>query len=482
VPDAIVVGSGPNGLAAAVVLARAGLDVEVYEKNSTIGGAARTAEFTEPGFRHDFGSAVHPMALASPFFRAFELERRVEFVVPDISYAHPLSDGRVGVAYRNLEHTASELGPDGRTWRAMFGGLVRGIDAVMGVASIGGLATAAHPVGAGLLGLRMPAVLSALRLAGFRDQVAPAMLAGVLAHGLAPLTSIPAAGAGLVLGALAHVGGWPIPVGGSQSITDALASDVLAYGGRIYTDAAVSKLAELPTARAIVMDVTARDAARIAGDVLPAAYSARLRSFRYGAGVFKVDFALSDPIPWRSGALRAAGTIHLGGGYPSLRAAESVVARGRPAQTPYILLSQPTLFDPSRAPTERHVAWAYSHVPNGSTGDHLPEIVDAIEALAPGFRDTVIAARSWSPAELEASDSNLVGGDIASGAMTLRQFIARPAISLAPWRLPAPGLYLCSSATPPGPGVHAMSGAHAARLALRDLFGVNRLPVLGYEA
>ncbi|WP_261167313.1 NAD(P)/FAD-dependent oxidoreductase [Microbacterium sp. Marseille-Q6965] len=475
-PDAIVVGAGPNGLAAAVILARAGLAVEVHERAEAVGGAVRTRE--ADGFRYDVGAAVHPMALGSPFFRSFGLADRIDFAVPEISYAHPLPDGRTGVAFRSLDATAGALGGDGGAWRRALGPLVKRIDAVSDASggvllprpgALGGFATIALAAAPHVLGLT-----GAL----FRDDVAPALLAGAFAHGFARIPRVPSVGAGLVLAAHAHARGWPIPRGGSQAIADALAADLVAHGGVIRTGSPVDDVRALPPARAILLDLVPRDVLRVAGARLPERYARTLRRWRHGPAAFKVDYALSRPIPWRDDAARRAGTVHLGGTLGDIRRAEAAVVSGRMPERPFILLAQPSLFDPGRAPVGRHTAWAYAHVPHGWKGDATPVIDAAIEEHAPGFRDTVLARISTGPAALEAMDHNLVGGDISGGAMTTFQTLARPVAGYAPWRSPVPGLYLCSSSTAPGGGVHGMGGWNAARLALRDVFGLE-MPELG---
>ncbi|GAA1996898.1 NAD(P)/FAD-dependent oxidoreductase [Nakamurella flavida] len=468
-PDVCVVGSGPNGLAAAVTMARAGLSVQVFEANDTLGGGARTAEITVPGYHHDLCSAVHPMALASPFFKAFQLADRVDFVTPDVSYAHAFSPGRAGVAYRDLERTAVELGADGKGWRDLFAPLVRNIDGIVDFATDQLLRIPRHPVAAALMGLRTLEQGSPLWNARFVGQVAPAMLTGVNTHSLGIMPSLSTAGAGLLLATLAHSHGWPVPIGGSQAIANALADDLRAHGGEIHTGVRVDDLGELPPSRVTLLDTSARALLLLAGDRLPDRYRAAVGRFRYGDGAAKVDFALSEPVPWTAKALRDAPTIHLGGSRRALAASEADVARGRYPAEPYLLMSQPSLLDPTRAPAGGHVLWAYTHVPRGSRRDMLTEITDRIETFAPGFRDVVVGSASSSAAGLEAHNANYIGGDFSAGAVTAFQLVKRPVISAHPWRTPLPGVYLCSSSTPPGPGVNGMAGWHAARLALKDL-------------
>ncbi len=476
--DAVVVGSGPNGLAAAVVLARAGLRVRLFEGETTIGGGARTAELTLPGFLHDVCSAVHPMALASPFFRAFALDRRIELRVPDISYAHPLDDGSAGVAYRDLERTAESLGRDGAAWRRLLGPLAEHSAALAQLSGTSLVRVPRHPLLLGALGRR------ALEQGGpawnlrFRGEAAPAMLAGVFAHANRALPDVAAAAAGLVLAAHAHAGGWPVAVGGSQSIVDALAADFVAHGGEIVTSARIRSLAELPAARAVLFGGTPRALLALAGDALPRRYARGLARFRYGNAVAKVDYALDGPVPWRNPELAAAGTVHLGGTRAQIAESERAVAGGRLPAAPYVLASQPSVLDGSRAPAGGHVLWAYSHVPAGSPADREAAMTAQLERFAPGFRDRILATSSSTAIEVEAHNPNYLGGDIAAGEVSLTQLVARPTL-LDPWSTPLPGLYLCSASSAPGPGVHGMGGLGAARRALEREFGVRELPELG---
>lgn len=477
--DAIVVGAGPNGMAAAVVLARAGLSVRVYERSSRIGGGARTEELTLPGFRHDVCSAVHPLALASGFFRLFELRKRIELVVPEISYAQPLDGGRAGIAWRDLDRTADGLGRDGRAWKGLFAPLVRHANDVAQFAGSQVLQLPRHPLTVARLGLRILEQGSRAWDLRFRGDIAPALLTGVNAHAVRPMPSLATAAAGLVLATAAHAQGWPIPVGGSQSIIDAMAADFEQNGGEIVTNTEISSLSELPRARAILFDLTPRALARIAADRLPAQYLRALNRYRYGNAVAKTDFALSAPVPWTNPELAAAGTLHVGGSRAEMAVAEADVAAGRHPDDPYVLVSQPTLFDASRAPADQHVLWAYTHVPRGSAADRTEAITAKIERYAPGFRDTILASASRSAVEIERHNPNYIGGDIAGGDVSLAQLIARPVLSTTPWRTPARGVYLCSASTPPGPGVHGLAGYYAAMSALGAEFGITGTPYLG---
>ncbi|MBC7402932.1 phytoene desaturase family protein [Glaciihabitans sp. GrIS 2.15] len=479
--DAIVVGAGPNGLAAAVVLARAGLSVRVYERENAIGGGARTEELTLPGFLHDLCSAVHPQALSSGFFRAFELEKRVSFIVPEISYAHPLDDGRSGIAWRDLDRTVDGLGVDGAAWKRLLGPLVRHADQVAQFAGSQVLQLPRHPITLARLGVRILEQGSRGWNLRFHDDLAPAMLTGVNVHAIRPVPSLSTAAAGLVLATTGHARGWPIPIGGSRSITDAMADDLLSHGGEIVTGTEITSIAELPPARVILFDVTPRALSRIAGDRLPDRYRRSLDRFRYGNAVAKVDFALSGPVPWTDDRLAAAATLHVGGTRQEMETSEADVAAGRHPQDPYVLVSQPTPFDPSRAPEGKHVLWAYTHVPRGSVEDRTEAITAKIERYAPGFRDTILASVSRSAVDVERHNPNYIGGDIAAGDVTVTQLLARPVLSATPWRTAARGLYLCSSSTPPGPAVHGLAGYYAAMTALRDEFGVTRRPFLGLQ-
>ncbi|WP_371500631.1 NAD(P)/FAD-dependent oxidoreductase [Kitasatospora sp. NBC_00374] len=475
--DAVVVGSGPNGLAAALVLAGAGLRVEVHEAADTVGGGARTAEPTLPGFRHDVCSVAHPMALASPFFRAFGLAGRVDLLQPEIAYAQPLDGAPAGLAWRDLERTVAGLGRDGAAWRAVFGPLVEHWQGLVGTVLSDQRRPPADPLTALRLVLRTVEFGTPAWTARFREPTARALLAGVAAHALRPPRELAPAGAALLLGTLAHAVGWPVPRGGSQAITDAMADELSRLGGRIVTGHPVTSLADLPLARAALLDTSPTGLLRIAGRCLPDRYTRRIRAYRYGAGACKVDFALGGPVPWRDPDCALAGTLHLSGTQAQTLAAERQVAAGRHTERPYVLAVQPGVVDPTRAPRGQHTLYTYAHVPHGSTVDAAEAVTAQVERFAPGFRDLVLARTTRTAADLAAYNANYVGGDIGAGAMSLRQTLLRPVPALDPYATPMPGLYLCSAATPPGPGVHGMSGLHAAGRALRQVFGVRTDPL-----
>ncbi|MFE7845187.1 phytoene desaturase family protein [Microbacterium sp. NPDC057407] len=476
--DAVVVGAGPNGLAAAVTLARAGLKVRVYERADQAGGGAATRELTLPGFRHDVCSAVHPLAFESRFFREFGLRDRVDFVIPDLSFAQPLDGGRAGLAYLDLDRTAEALGRDGEAYARLMAPLVRRSTEVAEFTGSSLLRIPADPATAVSFGLRALEQGSPAWNLRFREDVAPALLTGVAAHTILAQPSVAAAGAGLALGAYAHARGWPIPVGGSQAIVDAMIDDLRAHGGDVVLGHPVSTLHELPRTPVTVLDVTPRALAEMGGDLVPAGYRRALEKFRYGGGVAKIDFALSEPVPWANPEVRRAGTVHVGGTRAEVMDAENDVNRGQLPDRPYVLVSQPTIFDATRAPEGQHTLWTYTHVPAGSADDRAEAVIAQIERFAPGFRDTILAVNSRSAVEVERHNPNYPGGDIAAGAPTLWQMVRRPVLSTDPWRTPIPGVYLASASVPPGPGVHGLAGWFAARSALRHEYGTRALPDL----
>jgi len=476
--DAVVVGSGPNGLAAAATLARAGLMVTVLEAQPTIGGGARTLDLgLADGIRHDLCSAVHPMSWASPFFNWFDLAGAgVEWLTPEISYAQPFVDRPAAIAYHSMEDTVERLGRDGPAWRALLGPIA---DRPYAAAEVGlGDHRSLPPLGALPTGARMIMATAeqGTRAWGvrFRDQEAPALLSGVAMHAVSELPSLVSAGTGILLGALGHSGrGWPILRGGSGAIPEALAGDLRAGGGEIVTDHPVRSTADLPPARAYLFDTTPHTALEVVGDRISPSLRRALTRFRHGDGVAKIDFVLSGPVPWNDPEVARSGTVHLGGSREEMAHAEAEVAAGRHPEHPLCLISDPAVVDPGREVNGLRPLWAYTHVPAGSTLDLTAAVSAEIERYAPGFNDLVVASRCIPAARMIEHNQNYVGGDFTAGAMTAWQMIARPTLRLDPYQL-ATGIYLCSSSTAPGPGVHGMCGWHAARRVLRDVFG--RLP------
>lgn len=476
--DAVIVGSGPNGLAAAIRLAQEDLSVLVLEANDTLGGGVRSAELTLPGFVHDVCSAIHPLGLGSPFFRQLPLEKYgLRWIQPELSLAHPLGEERAAVLQRSVSGTAAGLGRDGEAYQRLMSPLVANWEAMAAELLQSPLHLPRHPLQFGRFGRRGLRSAAGLARSWFAEEPARALFGGLAAHSFLPLERMPSAAFGLVLGLLGHAVGWPLPRGGAGQIAQALAAHLRALGGEIATHSRVEKLEQVPPARAVLLDVTPRQLLRLAGQALPVSYRRRLEGYRYGPGVFKLDYALARPIPWQAAACARAGTVHLGGSLAEVAAGERAVAEGKVPERPFVLLAQPSLFDPTRAPAGRHTAWAYCHVPNGSDLDITERIENQIERFAPGFRDCILARRAMNCGELERRNANLVGGDINGGAADLWQLAARPVLSPTPWRTPVPGLYLCSAATPPGGGVHGMCGWHAAEAALRDCFPGKRSAV-----
>lgn len=499
--DAVVVGSGPNGLAAAVTLARAGLGVRVLEAQPTIGGGARTVAIPElaDGMLFDLCSAVHPMAWASPFFRSFDLSARgVELVAPEVAYAHPLDGDRAGIAFRDLARTADRLGPDGDAWSDLLGPLAAGWRQVTALAlgdkrTVRGMAEGVPGLDGHTLPVRALASMvrpglrfgTALLEQGgprwdrrfFTDE-AKALLTGVAAHNITPLPSFGGAGTALLLAALAHAdGGWAIPVGGSQAIVNAMVRDLEAHGGTVETGRRVESWSDLPPARAVFFDSTPSTLLRIAGDRIRPGRRAALRRFRHGNAAAKVDFVLDGPVPWRVPDVGRASTVHVGGTRAELVAAEDSVAHGLHADHPVVLVSDPSVADPSRPRGPVRPLWTYAHVPAGSPQDVTEAVTRQIERFAPGFRDVVVGSRCIPAAQMERHNQNYPGGDISAGAATMWQMVARPTLAPDPYQV-SEGLYLCSASTPPGPGVHGMGGWHAARRALLRDFDVRSVPDL----
>lgn len=462
---ACVIGSGPNGLAAAIVLAQSGWDVQVFEAQPIAGGGARTLELTVPGFLHDVGSAVHPLGVGSPFFSSLPLsEYGLEWIHSPAPLAHPLDDGTAVVLERNLEDARRSLGMDGDSWFDLVQPFVEHWDEFAPEVLRPQPSIPKHPWLMARFG--MSALLSAETIARrFQCERTRALFAGLAAHSFLALDEALSGAFGMLMAIPAHAVGWPVPRGGSQSLTNALCGYLGKLGGKVHTSVRVDSLDALPKSDVVLCDVTPRQLLAIAGSRFAAYYKRRLQRFRYGPGVFKVDYALREPIPWRSSECRHAITVHLGGTFEEIAASEKAVRSGRRAERPFVLLAQPSLYDKSRAPAGNHTAWAYCHIPNGSTENMLQKIEDQIERFAPGFREIVLARRPLSPAELERMNTNLVGGDISGGVLDLRQFLARP--TWQHYATSAPDIYICSASTPPGGGVHGMCGYHAARTVLR---------------
>ncbi|MGY2895804.1 phytoene desaturase family protein [Deinococcus sp. UYEF24] len=472
-PQANIVGSGPNGLAAAIALAQAGWKVTVYEGNSRLGGALGSEALTLPGFVHDVGSAIHPLGAASPFLRSLPLHRfGLEWVQPPAALAHPLppdvSDGGSVLMYRSLEETAAGLGTDEGAYLRLMRPLVANWKGLLDDTLRSLIHFPAHPVTLARFGVRGLPPASVLARTMFRTPQAQALLGGLAAHSGLPLSDLGTSAFGLMLAVSGHAVGWPFPRGGAQAFADALAGLLRELGGEIVLGSPVSSLRDLPEAQAVILDTSLPGFLRLAEGSLPAGYAARLKAFRPGVGAFKVDYALSGPVPWRDPRTALAGTVHLGGTLNELEAAELAPHRRQVSPRPYVLLAQQSLFDAARAPEGKQTLWAYVHVPNGFTGDALPELEAQIERFAPGFSRTVLARTVSTPATLQGWNPNLVGGDVNGGASNLWQLLARPVPTATPYRTPLPGVYLCSASTPPGGGVHGMGGYWAARAAMSD--------------
>ncbi len=466
-PDAVVVGSGPNGLAAALTLARAGLRVQVYEGDETPGGGCRTAELTLPGFAHDVCSTVQPLLAASPFFTETPLSG-LSLRTPEMAFAHPLDGGRAAAVSSSVEHTAAMLGADARAYRRLFGPLVEDAKAIVPSVLAPLLSPPAHPLAMARFGLRGLWPVTALSR-NLKTEPARALLAGLGAHSMRPL-SAPGTGAfALLLGVLAHTVGWPVVEGGSVRIVDAMIAELRKSGGEVHTGHWIADLRELPAARATLLDVAPTHLRELAGSRLPRRYDRALRKFKYGPGIFKMDWALDGPVPWEAEVCRSTPTLHIGGTLEEIARSESDVAAGRHAERPFCIAVQPCVADPTRAPEGQQTFYAYCHVPSGSTADMSERIESQIERFAPGFRKRILARNSVTAVDTERHNPNYVGGDINAGAATLRQTVFRPTASVRPYHTPLAGVYLCSSATPPGGGVHGMCGRGAARAALSEL-------------
>ena len=465
-----MVGSGPNGLAAAITLQQAGASVLLLEAKDTIGGGLRSKALTLPGFVHDVCSAIHPLAVESPFFKTLPLAAHgLQYVFPPLSAAHPFDNGRAAVLEKSVEATAGRLGTDAGAYAKLLKPIVNNWPR-LAPELLAPLHIPEHPLAMAKFGLQ--ALPSAVTLANrhFRTAEARGLWAGMAAHAIQPLTNLTTSAIGLVLMAVGHVKGWPVPAGGSRSIADALASYFVSLGGKIETGVYVSHLGQLPSARAVLLDVTPRQLLQIAGHRFSPLYKWQLGRYRYGMGVFKIDWALDGPIPFTAPECRLAGTVHIGNTLEEITRSEYITSQGKHPEQPFVLLAQQSLFDPSRAPAGKHTAWAYCHVPNGSEADMTAAIEGQVERFAPGFRDLILARHVMNTAQMQAYNPNYIGGDINGGIIDIGQLFTRPALRLSPYRTSAKGIYVCSSSTPPGGGVHGMCGFHAAKQALEDLF------------
>ncbi|MBN8861041.1 MAG: NAD(P)/FAD-dependent oxidoreductase [Sphingobacteriales bacterium] len=469
--DAIVIGSGPNGLAAAIVMQQQGLSVLLIEAKKTIGGGMRTEELTLPGFRHDICSAVHPMAAGSPFFQTLPLQRfGLEYIHPPVCAAHPLDDGSAGALYPSIEKTIKSLGADGNAYRKLMEPVVRDWPSICPDV-LAPLHVPSYPLKMAAFGLKAMSAATALAKR-FHTAKGRALWAGMAAHAVQPLSNLTTSAIGLVLMSAAHLHGWPLPKGGSQSLADALAAYFISLGGKIETGVYVSSLAQLSSAKAVLFDVTPRQLLQIAGHQLSPLYRWQLSRYRYGMGVYKMDWALDGAVPFTAPECRQAGTVHIGGTLEEIAAGEQVMSKGGYSSKSFVLLAQQSLFDDTRVPKDKHTLWGYCHVPNGSTKNMTAVIEAQIERFAPGFRERILARHVMDTAAMESYNANYIGGDIGGGIIDIGQLFTRPALRLSPYKTSQKGLYLCSASTPPGGGVHGMSGYHAARKALKDIFSI----------
>ena len=467
--DAIIVGSGPNGLAAAITMQHAGLSVLLIEAKETIGGGLRTKELTLPGFKHDVCSAIHPMAAGSPFFQQLPLEKHgLEYIYPTIPAAHPFDSGSAAMLTRSLEETARLLGKDEEAYISLIQPLIVDWPA-LAPDVLGPLRFPKHPIALAKFGLK------ALRSASFVSkrfvtEKAKGLWAGMAAHSMQPLSNTASSAIALVLLVIGHLRGWPVPKGGSQSIADALSSYFVSLGGTIQTGFDVQNIDQLPASHAVLLDVTPEQLVKIAGQKFSSLYKWQLKRYRYGIGIFKIDWALDDAIPFTAPECMLAGTVHIGNTFAEIANSELQISKGKISEKPFVLLAQQSLFDASRAPRGKHTAWAYCHVPNGSRTDMTEAIEQQVERFAPDFRKRILARHTMNTFQLQEYNSNYIGGDINGGIMDIRQLYTRPGIRYSPYRTSAKGIYICSSSTPPGGGVHGMCGYHAAKRALKDVF------------
>jgi phytoene dehydrogenase-like protein len=470
--DAFVIGSGPNGLAAAIALAQQGLKVKIFESKDSVGGGTRTLELREPGFKHDICSAVHPTAVSSPFFNTLPLsDYGLEWIHPDFPVAHPLEDGEAVIAEKSFENTLERLGADSKNYRKLFKEFVDSWQ-YLSKDLFGTLRIPNHPLAMMRFGWYGMFSSNLLSSSFFKLDRTKAYFAGLAAHSILPLENAFTASFGLVLGTTVHSVGWPIAKNGSHSITKALAGFFEFLGGEIELNTHIESLEEFPANKPILFDLTPQQITTIADSKIPDSLKERLLRYNYGPGAFKVDFALSEPVPWLNEECKKAGTLHLGGSMEELAYSEKDVWKGIHSEKPYVLVSQPSVFDETRAPKGKHVLWSYCHVPNGSTEDMEERIINQIERYAPGFRDIIISTSTMTAMDFEKYNPNYIGGDINGGAQNLKQLFGRPLIKWDPYKLPVDHLYICSSSTPPGGGVHGMSGFNAARSVLKNEFGI----------
>jgi len=469
--DAVVVGAGPNGLSAAIVLQQAGLSVLILEAKEQIGGGLRSAELTLPGYLHDVCSAIHPLAVSSPFLKTLPLKNHgLDFVYPEVSAAHPFDNGDAAVLKGTAEETASGLGSDAGAYLELLEPLLRKWPDLLSDI-LGPLGIPDHPLDLASFGLKALRSASAMT-AKFRTEKARGLWAGMAAHSMQPLGNLTTAAIGMVLLATGNKVGWPIPIGGSKAIADSLSSYFLSLGGRIQTGVPVKSMSDIPQASAILFDLTPKQLLEIAPERFSPLYRWQLQRYRYGMGIFKIDWALDGQVPFKSEACRKAGTIHLGNTFEEIEAAEKMVSRGQHPDKPFVLFAQQSLFDSSRAPEGKHTAWAYCHVPHGSETDMTAAIENQVERFAPGFKDLILAKHTMNTRQVEVYNPNYIGGDINGGVIDITQLFTRPVLSVSPYRTSAKGIYICSSSTPPGGGVHGMCGYHAARQVLKDVFKI----------
>ena len=467
--DAVVIGSGPNGLAAGIALQQKGLSVLIVEGKSTIGGGLRSAAVTLPGYTHDICSAIHPLAIGSPFFKTLPLGKYgLEYIQPTLSAAHPFDDGNASLLTNSITDTAASLGIDGDVYRQLIEPVVNAWP-MIAEDVLGPLHFPKHPLLMAGFGLKALTAADML-VKKFKTKEGRGLWAGMAAHSIQPLSNFTTSAIGLVLMAAGHIDGWPIPKGGSQQIADALVKHFIDLGGKIEVDTYIRSMDQLPSSRAVFFDVTTRQLLEIAGHRFSPVYKWQLERYRYGMGVFKVDWALDGPIPFAAAACRKAGTVHLGNTFEEIAIGEAAIWKGSHPEKPFVLLAQQSIFDPSRAPAGKHTAWAYCHVPFGSVKDMTTAIENQVERFAPGFKERVLARHTMNTAEMEAYNPNYIGGDINGGVIDIGQIFTRPALRYSPYRTSAKGIYICSSSTPPGGGVHGMCGYHAAQRSIKDIF------------